>query len=179
MCACVLLWVGASVNICLSLDDSIWLHLKAISILDVHSVGQDPGAIYYIRWRHVQSAAREDSETWPYLMKAGPHACWAILQDGTVKIDHDTNADLRRKKKQKSVVSESSSFHAKRGPVNPNLVLRHFDVWRKREKVQTISYDIKLSSFYCQRIRCMGVEWRVGIYVKTSQRMVVVKTIWP
>lgn len=56
--------------------------------------------------------------------------------------------------------------------MNPNLVLKHFDV---REKGQTISYDIKLSSFYW--IRCMGVERRVGIYVETSQLMVVVKTV--
>lgn len=53
--------MGASVNISLSLDDGNWLHLKAISLLDMHSVGPDPRTIYYIRLRHVQSADREDS----------------------------------------------------------------------------------------------------------------------
>lgn len=49
--------VGASVNISLSLDDGIWLHLKAVSVLVLQSVGQDPRAIYYIRLRNVHSAA--------------------------------------------------------------------------------------------------------------------------
>lgn len=48
-------------NIFLSLDDSNWLHLKAIAFLDMHSVGQDPRAIYYIRLKYVQSAEGEDS----------------------------------------------------------------------------------------------------------------------
>ncbi len=65
VCVCVLalhigplqyVCVGASVNISLSLDDSNWLHLKAIAFLDMHSVGQDPRAIYYIRLKYVQSA---------------------------------------------------------------------------------------------------------------------------
>lgn len=65
MAACVAYWsstvrvcvcVGASVNIILSLDDGNWLHLKAIAFLDMHSVGQDPRAIYYIRLKYVQSA---------------------------------------------------------------------------------------------------------------------------
>lgn len=75
-CVCVRAggWVSTSVNISLSLDDGNWLHLKAIFFLDMHSVGQDPGAIYYIRLRHVQSADWEDSVPWPYLMKPGPHA---------------------------------------------------------------------------------------------------------
>lgn len=52
VCVCV----GASVNIFLSLDDSNWLHLKAIAFLGMHSVGQDPRAIYYIKLKYVQSA---------------------------------------------------------------------------------------------------------------------------
>lgn len=51
---------SASVNISLSLDDSNWLHLKAIAFLDILSVGQDPRAIYYIRLKYVQSADEEE-----------------------------------------------------------------------------------------------------------------------
>lgn len=53
------MWVCVSVNMSLSLDDGIWLHLKAVSVLG--SLGQNPRVIYYIRWRYVQSAAAEDS----------------------------------------------------------------------------------------------------------------------
>lgn len=62
----------------------------------MHSVGQDPGAIYYIRLRHVQSADWEDSVPWPYLMKPGPHAAERFLQGCTVKIDRDMNGDMSR-----------------------------------------------------------------------------------
>lgn len=55
--------VSGSDWIILSLDDSNWLHLKALSFLDLRSVGEDPRAIYYIRLKYVQSADCEDSVT--------------------------------------------------------------------------------------------------------------------
>lgn len=45
-----------SVNNSLSLLYNYWLHLKAISFLDMHSIGQDLRAINYIRLKYVQSA---------------------------------------------------------------------------------------------------------------------------